>query len=323
MKWLFDKIVGSLALIALAPIMLARRHRHQARQPRPGAVQAEALRLQQRADRNLQIPLDVCRSGRRHRRASWSPGRPAGDPRRPLHPQDQPRRIAAALQRRVRRQSVAGRAAPARRARQGRRTASTTRRSTAISPATASSPASPAGRRSTAGAARPTARKRSSAASSTTSTTSRTGRSCSTSTSCANAVRAAPHGECVLSALRRSQRSPAARLFRRGRGTAAAAVERRPVRHGADQLDRLHRAVAARRLDDRAAGHVRRRARAVRPQARSAGVAAGDLAGRRLSVADPGRRSAARPSNMSARRSIWRLPRSCSPACSATAIWCG
>ena len=29
-----------------------------------------------------------------------------------------------------------------------------------------------------------------------------------------------------------------------------------------------------------------------------------------------------KPSNMSPRRSIWRLRRSCSPACSATAIWC-
>ena len=66
------------------------------------------------------------------------------------------RRAAAALQRRVQGQPVAGRPAPARGARQGATTGSTTRRSTAISPATASSPASPAGRRSTAGAARPT-----------------------------------------------------------------------------------------------------------------------------------------------------------------------
>ena len=43
------------------------RHRDQARQPRPGPLQAKALRLQQRTDRNLQIPLDVRRSGRRQR----------------------------------------------------------------------------------------------------------------------------------------------------------------------------------------------------------------------------------------------------------------
>ena len=73
MKWLFDKIVGSLALICALPIMAVDRHRHQARQPRPGAVQAEALRLQQRADRDLQIPLDVCRADRRRLPASSSP----------------------------------------------------------------------------------------------------------------------------------------------------------------------------------------------------------------------------------------------------------
>jgi hypothetical protein len=41
--------------------MAAGRDRDQARQPRPGVLQAEALRLQQRADRGLQVPLDVCR----------------------------------------------------------------------------------------------------------------------------------------------------------------------------------------------------------------------------------------------------------------------
>ena len=109
--------------------------------------------------------------------------RSARHPRRPLHPQDQPRRTAAAVQRGDQGQSVAGRPASARGQRQGRSHASTTRRSTAISPATASSPASPAGRRSTAGAARPTRMRKSSNASSTTSTTSRTGRCCSISTS--------------------------------------------------------------------------------------------------------------------------------------------
>ena len=46
---------------ARLPVMALDRARHQARQPRAGAVQAEALRLQQRPDRGLQIPLDVCR----------------------------------------------------------------------------------------------------------------------------------------------------------------------------------------------------------------------------------------------------------------------
>ena len=49
MKWLFDKIVGSLALICAAPIMLHGRDRDQARQQGAGVLQAEALRLQQRA----------------------------------------------------------------------------------------------------------------------------------------------------------------------------------------------------------------------------------------------------------------------------------
>jgi hypothetical protein len=44
--------------------MLADRDRHQARQQGPGPVQAEALRLQQRADRGLQVPLDVHRPAR-------------------------------------------------------------------------------------------------------------------------------------------------------------------------------------------------------------------------------------------------------------------
>ncbi len=70
MKWLFDKIVGGLLLLAAVAGDGADRARHQARQPRPGAVQAEALRLQQRADRGLQVPLDVCRPVRRHRRRS-------------------------------------------------------------------------------------------------------------------------------------------------------------------------------------------------------------------------------------------------------------
>ena len=40
------------------------RDRHQARQQGPGALQAEAPRLQQRDHRGLQVPLDVHRAGR-------------------------------------------------------------------------------------------------------------------------------------------------------------------------------------------------------------------------------------------------------------------
>ena len=58
-KWLFDKIVGASPCVAALAGDGADRARDQARQPRPGALQAEALRLQQRADRGLQVPLDV------------------------------------------------------------------------------------------------------------------------------------------------------------------------------------------------------------------------------------------------------------------------
>ena len=113
MKWLFDKVVGGLALLAAAPLMVIIAHRDQARQPWTGPVQAEALRLQQRPDRGLQIPLDVCRGDGRDRLQARHQGRPARDPRRPLHPQGEPRRIAAALQRGVQGQPVAGRSPPA------------------------------------------------------------------------------------------------------------------------------------------------------------------------------------------------------------------
>ena len=68
MKWLFDKIVGSLAAdLRCRRSCCSTAHRDQARQPRAGVLQAEALRLQQRADRGLQVPLDVCRPVRRDR----------------------------------------------------------------------------------------------------------------------------------------------------------------------------------------------------------------------------------------------------------------
>ena len=62
MKWLFDKIVGTLALICLSPLMLLVALADQTRQQRPGFLQAAALRIQQRAHRDLQIPLDLYRA---------------------------------------------------------------------------------------------------------------------------------------------------------------------------------------------------------------------------------------------------------------------
>ena len=78
------------------------------------------------------------------------------------------------------------------------------------------------------------------------------------------------YGERVLSAT--LQRRSASR--RRQNCRLAALAQRLlnidAVRHRRAQLDRLHRAIAARRPDVRASGHVRCRARAIRPQARAA-----------------------------------------------------
>ena len=71
-KLAFDKIVGALALIALSPVLLATRDRGQTRFARAGAVPAAALRLQQRTDRGLQVPLDVCRHSSMRAPRSWS-----------------------------------------------------------------------------------------------------------------------------------------------------------------------------------------------------------------------------------------------------------
>ena len=62
-KACFDRVVGVARCSSLAaPVMLAVAARDQARQPRAGALPPEALRLQQRADRGLQVPLDVRRT---------------------------------------------------------------------------------------------------------------------------------------------------------------------------------------------------------------------------------------------------------------------
>ena len=68
MKWLFDHVVGALILLMALAGDGAGRARDQARQPRPGAVPPEALRLQQRAHRRLQVSLALPPSGRSDRR---------------------------------------------------------------------------------------------------------------------------------------------------------------------------------------------------------------------------------------------------------------
>ncbi len=62
MKVLFDRIIGGLALIALAPLMLVVAAPDQARQPGPVFFTPEAPRLQQRRDRGLQVPLALPRT---------------------------------------------------------------------------------------------------------------------------------------------------------------------------------------------------------------------------------------------------------------------
>ena len=66
MKWLFDRTIGTLALIAASPLMLitAIAIKLDSRGP---VLFREALRLQQRADRGLQVPFDANRSVRRDR----------------------------------------------------------------------------------------------------------------------------------------------------------------------------------------------------------------------------------------------------------------
>ena len=183
MKWLFDKLIGGMHACSRAAGDGADRDRHQARKPRAGTVQAEALRLQQRPDRGLQIPLDVCGRRRLDRAASSSPrttrASPASAASSARPASTNCRSCSTWCSKATCRWSARARTRSTPRP----KPSSTTRRWTAISPATASSPASPAGRRSTAGAAKPTRMKKSSSASSTISTTSRTGRCCSISTS--------------------------------------------------------------------------------------------------------------------------------------------
>ena len=114
-KSIFDRLVGVFCLLALAPVMALVALAVKLDSKRPHVVSPEALRLQQRADRGLQVPLDVHRISSTSRRTSSSP---ANDPRVTrvgrIHPQDLARRAAAALQRRLQGQPLARRPAPAR-----------------------------------------------------------------------------------------------------------------------------------------------------------------------------------------------------------------
>ena len=76
-KWLFDKIVGGILLLLASPLMLLTAIAIKLDSRGPGVLQAEALWLQQRADRGLQVPLDVCRPVRRHRHQAGAARRSA------------------------------------------------------------------------------------------------------------------------------------------------------------------------------------------------------------------------------------------------------
>ena len=58
-KLVFDKIVGTIALIVLSPILLATAIAIKLEVSRTDLLQAEALRLQQRTGRDLQVPVDA------------------------------------------------------------------------------------------------------------------------------------------------------------------------------------------------------------------------------------------------------------------------
>ena len=122
-KLAFDKIVGALALIALSPVLLATAIAIKLDSPGP------VLFKQKRYGFNNEL-IEVFKFRSMYADKLDADGRQAGDARRsardarrPLHPQDLDRRIAATVQRRLQGRSVAGRPAPARGARQGGRPA--------------------------------------------------------------------------------------------------------------------------------------------------------------------------------------------------------
>ena len=116
MKWLFDHLVGGVILLFAAPVMalvaLA------VKLDSPGPV---LFRQKRFGFNNERIDVFKFRSLYHHQadptaaKVVTKNDQP-GHPGRALHPQDQPRRTAAALQRRVQGQFVAGRSASARRA---------------------------------------------------------------------------------------------------------------------------------------------------------------------------------------------------------------
>ena len=90
-KWLFDKIVASAGADRARAGDGIDRAGHQAQFQGPGSVPAKAPRLQQRADRRLQVPHHVHRCGGRRSLEARDQGRPPRDPRRPVLAQDEPR----------------------------------------------------------------------------------------------------------------------------------------------------------------------------------------------------------------------------------------
>jgi hypothetical protein len=71
----------------------------QIEEPRPGAVPARAVRLQQQSDPGFQVPHDVCSSSRRFRGATYCAQRPTGHAGRSPVALDEPRRAAAIAER--------------------------------------------------------------------------------------------------------------------------------------------------------------------------------------------------------------------------------
>ena len=110
-------------------------------------------------------------------------------------------------------------------------------------------------------------------------------------------------------------------------GSSAAFAERlsefRALHHGVAELDRVHRTVAARRDDVRAAGRLHHRPRPVRSQAHSLAAIDDRMAGWRRPVADPGRRRRQSDPILRNLGLSGRSPASCSRAFSAKEIWCG
>ena len=114
MKWLFDHVVGFAILVLALPVMglvaLA------VKLDSPGPV---LFRQKRFGFNNERIDVFKFRSMYHHQADPTAAKmrdqeRSPRHPRRTLHPQDQPGRIAAAIQRRVQEQSLAGRSTPAR-----------------------------------------------------------------------------------------------------------------------------------------------------------------------------------------------------------------